>query len=223
MKIAVLILYLNIAISVCSHVQSDDSSKATEVVASPEPTVTATIPETIVPDPSGTKPVFHELIDEVASSVGEQKLREIDLSANDIEVRVWAGFGMTSLHGFVLRRNDKKWSASEITSDFKMPRGLSYKEIPLSMPTAGWEEAWQRMLKHRLLTLPNAEAINCSAMHEDGYSYVVEIKKGDDYRTYLYDNPGARFENRCSEADEILAIASIITKDYSVTDFQWDD
>ena len=79
------------------------------------------------------------------------------------------------------------------------------------------------MLRHQLLTLPSASSIKCEAMYEDGYSYVVEIKKGDAYRTYSYDNPSAKFENRCSEADEILEIASIITNDYGVTGFRWDD
>ena len=70
------------------------------------------------------------------------------------------------------------------------------------------------MLRHKLLTLPDAKTIKCEAGFEDGYSYVVEVKKGASYRTYMYDNPDGKFENRCPEADEILAIARIVRDEY---------
>ena len=43
--------------------------------------------------------------------------------------------------------------------------------------------------------------------------------KGNSYRTYMYDNPSEKFDNRCAEADKILAIAAIVTTDYGVERF----
>ncbi|HYJ91569.1 MAG TPA: hypothetical protein VEV84_09690, partial [Pyrinomonadaceae bacterium] len=142
-------------------------------------------------------------------------LRTVDLSNNDIEVRVWAGFGLTHLEGFTLKRLDGKWSALHIGYEF-VSNNFKIRTSELAEPAGGWEAAWASLLKHQILTLPDARSIKCEAMFEDGFSYVVEVKKGPAYRTYMYDNPAEDFDNRCKEADEILAIASIIADDYRV-------
>ncbi|HEX6278485.1 MAG TPA: hypothetical protein VFZ49_00600 [Pyrinomonadaceae bacterium] len=178
--------------------------------------------EDVAPDAEGKRPTFHETIDQAAASVGKQNLRKTALGVDDIEVRVWGGFGMTSVRGFLITRKGGVWAASSIEAEFNMPRSLKYKETALSEPARGWEAPWQSLLEHRLLTLPDAESIDCSAMYEDGYSYVVEIKKGKSYRTYMYDNPHHKFDNRCPEADEILAIANIIMNDYRLARFRGD-
>jgi len=79
---------------------------------------------------------------------------------------------------------------------------------------------WRSLIDHNLLVLPDARSIKCEAMYNDGFSYVVEIKKGANYRTYMYDNPMENFENRCKEADEILAISNIVAGEFGIEGFR---
>jgi hypothetical protein len=175
--------------------------------------------ESVTPDPIGSKSWASEEIDQVTNQMGMRKLRDTNLRENDLEVRAWGGFGITTLQGFILRRIEGKWTSSEIHADFKKPDKFIYKQTPLPEPQKSWDAVWQALLEQGLLTLPDARVINCEAMYEDGYSYVIEAKKGKDYRTYTYDNPAEKFENRCPEADKILNIARIISDEYGASGF----
>lgn len=170
-------------------------------------------PEVVVPDAAGTKPVFHESIDERTSAAGIERLRTRKVGENDIEVRIWAGFGKAGYEGVMLDRVDGKWSA------FHLLRDNGNKAVTLPEPTRGWDALWQSLTQHRILSLPNAADINCRANYFDGHSYVVEVKKGPNYRTYMYDNPAEKFKNRCKEADEILAIARTVSESFVIPGF----
>lgn len=170
--------------------------------------------ESFSPDKAGTRPWAFEEIDEAVSASSLTHLRGSRLDSNDIEVRVWGGFGLTKLQGTILKRINGKWSATTVTPEFRKPDTWKYNLIPLSEPRQTWEKAWQDLLALGILTLPDAESIDCSAMMNDGYSFVFEIRKGRDYRTYSYDNPSSQFDNRCEQADRVLAIAKILSTDY---------
>ncbi len=186
----------------------------------PTPKLPTAFSETVIPDtPIGSaKPIFHDTIDERTKKAGIGRLRNLTISEDDIEIRIWRGFGLTTLEGFVMRRIRNTWSAIHLDEDYKDGRFIQ-NSSGLKDPVRGWEAVWRSLNEHHILSLPNAEDINCSARYNDGISYVVEIKKGDNYRTYLYDNPSAPFENRCKEADEILAISAIISKDFGIAGF----
>ena len=49
-------------------------------------------------------------------------------------------------------------------------------------------------------------------MSADGFSYVGEIKKGANYRTYMYENPDLKVV--CPEAAEMLALMKIVADEY---------
>lgn len=178
----------------------------------PAPTVTTVVIEKVIPDVPQTKPVFHETIDTVTSNAGMKRLRDSPLADDDIEVRIWGGFGLTRLQGFILLRKGSSWGAYKM--GYEENRTMRPLLVAVSEPDSGWQSAWESMLRHQLLTLPSARSIKCEANFFDGYSYVVELKKGANYRTYMYDNPDEEFKNRCSEADEILAIAKIVRDQY---------
>jgi len=212
----VLVLLLMCLAGGCSSLVEEASLN----VVSPSPTPQRP-DEVVIPDMPKTtwEPIFFEAIDQATGFAGYKKLRKTQLGDGDIQVRVWAGFGLTPLKGFVLSRVNSKWSANRIGSK---DSEFSFKasSFALTEPEIGWEAAWASLLNHKILTLPDARAIKCEAMYEDGYSYVVEVKKGPNYRTYMYDNPDAKFDNRCGEADEILSIAKIITDDFRVKGFR---
>jgi hypothetical protein len=213
-----LLTLLAIPIFACASCKQTAFSNAVPE-QTPTPTIVRERPvEVVVSDiPKGWQPIF-QAIDEESRAVGIENLRKAIISDSDIEVRIWAGFGITKLQGFILKRRGTEWSSIHIGIPVGS-RDHENKTIPLNTPRSGWESAWDSMLSHGILTLPNAGAIDCNSMYDDGYSYVVEVRKGRNYRTYMYDNPSEKFDNRCAEADKILAIANIVKTDYGVESF----
>lgn len=199
---------------------SSSTLKPADVPApDPSPTTALVGDETVVPDEPKSNPDFHESLDEIAVDAKLEKLRELRLADKDIEVRIWGGFGLTGIDLFILSRTDSTWRARKIrhvSNGESQPNKRRFRvdQVEITQPSKGWDAAWQDLLRSNLLTLPDASSINCEARYNDGYSYVVEIRKGANYRTYAYDNPDADFKNRCKEADEILAIATIIRDQY---------
>ena len=71
------------------------------------------------------EPIFFKAIDERAGIANLSSLR-VELRKNDLELRLWNGFGLTLLEGFVLRRVSGKWSpfillASTIRNSYQLP------------------------------------------------------------------------------------------------------
>ena len=164
------------------------------------------------------KSVFFESVDERCKEAGIKTLRNTAVSENDFEIRVWVGFGLKKLEGFILNQVSGKWSATHIDTDFSSKKSIN-RDTKLAEPKSGWQNTLQKLIDNDILTLPSAESINCSPMYEDGMSYVVEIKKGNKYRTYMYDNPWADFENRCAEADKMLNVGKIIFDEFGLVEF----
>jgi hypothetical protein len=158
------------------------------------------------------EPIFFEAINERAKFANLKALRKEALPENDIEVRVWHGFGLTALEGFSLKRAAGKWSAIHLDGiHSRLPRSESQKKLPA--PKSGWELCWQRLEEAGILTLPDASAIGCSAMMNDGMSYVVEFNNKGSYRTYMYDNPSYA---KCKEAKQMIKIGNIISEEFGV-------
>jgi len=139
--------------------------------------------------PKGSWPsLFFKHIDERAELNGLKSLRTDPLPNGDFEVRVWHGFGLTPLEGFVLRRTGDQWSASFL-------KGVTPNAPPneliqtLPEPKSGWGGCWRRLDDAGLFTLPDATAIHCLAGVNDGAGYVVELNRDGVYRTYMYENP----------------------------------
>ena len=57
---------------------------------------------------------LHEIVQEWAGKTSQGNLRTTRLAENDLELRIWAGFGLVGTTGAILRRRDGEWSASRI-------------------------------------------------------------------------------------------------------------
>lgn len=202
-----------------------DSDRTTNAVITPAKSPVDRNSETIVPDipKDSWEPVFFEGIDKVAIEAGIGKLRDLSVSDTDIEVRVWGGFGLTGIEGFVLKRIGDRWSAVYVRSQTREPYD-GEKNVQLKEPAAGWESAWASLIDRKILSLPDDSELNCGLGPEDGYSYVVEVKKGQNYRTYQYDDPSYKKRSgiACREVDEILGISEIISNEYGASGFGYD-
>lgn len=166
---------------------------------------------------------FEEIIErEKVSNL--KRLKSKVLPEDDLEVRVWSGFGITVLQGFILKRNSGVWSAVdldwEVSENRKSMRDLKPVDKKLDAPKSGWDAAWQRLVDAEILTLPAAEKIDCSGNTDDGFSYVVEYKLQNKYRTYMYDNPEYA---KCDEAKQMVKIKKIIAEEFYKREVKVDD
>ncbi len=162
--------------------------------------------------PSATwEPIFFKSINERARVANLSTLR-VALPKDDLELRLWNGFGLTALEGFVLRRRAGRWSAIHLDGIHpRLPREKYEKH--LSAPTSGWNECWRRLVELGILTLPDVAEIDCSEMDPDGMSYVVEINYEFTYRTYMYDNPAYA---KCEQAKSMINIGNLIADEFDV-------
>ncbi len=159
------------------------------------------IEEVLRPDKAGTKPRFAEVIDEKIKATGIGRLRNSVIGKDDIELSVWNGFGLTTLEGYVLKREKGAWSGRRLYEDYV--RGeFVVRIVSVETPHIGWEALWVALKTRRVLSLPDAELIKCNGKMQDGFTIVVEIRKGQDYRTYAYENA----DGVCPEASDVSAI-----------------
>ena len=127
------------------------------------------------------EPIFFKTINERAREAKLPDLRSTSLAKDDVEMRMWSGFGLTELRGYVVKRLDGEWSASLLT------RSRSKKRISNQgsqiVPKSGWEMFWQRITDEGLLILPDSSQLSDGGLDPDGMCYVVEIRSGPSYRT----------------------------------------
>jgi hypothetical protein len=157
-------------------------------------------------------PIFFEGIDERAKLSNLKTLRAAALPNTDLEVRVWHGFGVTALEGFVLKRAGGKWSALHLDGIHPNLSRRQY-QTSLSPPKSGWDVCWQRLRQAGILDLPDASALGCGGGVNDGMSYVVEFNRDGIYRTYMYDNPD---HAKCDEAKRVIAIGNLISEEFAL-------
>ena len=200
-----LLLLIALLLATCSsHVTEIQQKKETPVAAQDEAF------RVIVPKETW-QPIFFQGINERATIAKLPSLRAAALPKDDLETRLWIGFGLTALRGFVLKRSSGQWSATLVQG---IHRGLPKKEyqIALKPPKSGWGGLWQSLTSKGLLTLPGAVSSGCEGGAPDGVSYVVENNIDNSYRTYMYDNPQY---SKCEEAKRIIEISNLLHDEFA--------
>lgn len=153
-------------------------------------------------------------LDKIARQNGFSILKEVILPDNDLEVRLWVGFGKYGNDGLILKRDSGNWSAinlREMSCHFEK-RG-KYK---LESPKSGWETLWQKLIDTGILTLPDSSELEYKNLVEDGKGYVVETNHDYVYRTYQYSNPD---KEKLKEAKQMIKIGEIIADEFGLESF----
>ena len=150
--------------------------------------------------------------DRVARLAGLRKLSDSDLGKDDVEVRVWFGFGLFPLEGVVLSRSDDLWSGVHLKADnYYKPKKVSRNELPA--PKSGWEAAWQQLVNAGVLTLPDGTDLP----YPDAQGYEVQVKSGTSYRSYRYVAPEY---SDLPDAKHMLEIGNIISNEFGLPRFK---
>lgn len=158
------------------------------------------------------EPIFFDHINKGAKAARLPDLRKAVLPNDDMEVRIWIGFGLTELEGFIIRRSNDKWVAFRIKG---IDPRLSWKnpQITFLTPKSGWNNFWRCLTDEGILTLPDASELKNEARINDGVSYVVEINMNKTYRTYHYSNPEYQ---KWEEAKHIIQIEDILLEEFNL-------
>jgi hypothetical protein len=155
-------------------------------------------------------------INERTNIAGLKKLEAMRLPPDDLEVRIWHGFGLIVPAGVVLKRSAGNWTAIYLASvSKKRHRGDSERII--NEPKSGWQSCWSRLTNAGVLTLPDATQLGKEPVDPDVLSYVVELNIGGDYRTYHYTYPEA---NVHTEAKQMIEIGDIIAEEFGTPQFR---
>lgn len=223
-------LVLTLLLTSCSAspVQDNANFIAVQQIPTPDATVekiqTLETPLPTIPNVSFSTPekssltwedIYFEAIIEREKTSNLKRLKSKPLPGDDLEIRVWSGFGLTLLEGFILKHTAGEWSAVdldwEVSENRNGKRNVKPLDKKLDVPKSGWDAAWQRLVDAGILTLPDAEKIDCSGNSVDGISYVVEYRLKNKYRTYMYDNPQYA---KCDEAKQMVRINKIIAEEF---------
>src|SRR5215510_3810040 len=105
-----------------------------------------------------SEPYFAEIIEKRARAANLSPLKSKDLSGDDLEFRVWVGFGKKPLEGFVIRRAKGEWEGTFLESMNATTKPPYLKQ--LSSPDSGWEQLWGQVVESGLLALPDSSQLN---------------------------------------------------------------
>lgn len=152
--------------------------------------------------------IFFKLINKTTELGGLEELRKTSLRGDDIEIRVWRGFGLGDLEGVILKRTNNQWRAFHVKADdYTEPQQVEVKE--LNPPKFGWDSFWKNANEQGLLTLRDPSEKNCEDSGLDGTSYVVEINRNKIYRTYQMRSGG-----KCGGVQQMEEIDDLIGEEF---------
>ena len=152
-------------------------------------------------------------IDRVAKLAGLSPLKTATQVHGDLEVRVWYGFGLIALEGFVIKRNDNEWSAFHLkVDDYSAVNTRRVARIQLPAPKSGWEQCWERLINAGILSLPSGT----EGPDPDVEAFYVETMDSGNYRNYEYITPEY---SDTPNAKRMLAIGDIISDEFGLKRF----
>ena len=194
-----LILMLALLLSSCSKREPNQAS-------APANTPAAAAPE------RGVEAMLSQETDRVAALAGLNGLGSSNLANQDVEVRVWFGFGLFPLEGFVMKRSNGQWSAIHLKADRHYePKKVSRKELP--PPKSGWEASWQQLADAGVMTLPDGT----DPPDPDVEGFEVQVRDGGSYRSYHYLGPDY---SELPAAKHMLQIGNIISNEFGLQRFK---
>lgn len=156
--------------------------------------------------------IYFEPINERNAAAGMKSLKETQLPLDALEIRMWVGFDLSPLRGFLLRRTGEHWSATYFPPSDASAK-LFKPPIALSPPRSGWQSLWGKLTGEDILTLPDAFDIGADNLYPDATGVVVEMKVNSSYRAYKYS--GFDTSERV-EAQKVTRICRILSEEFKI-------
>jgi hypothetical protein len=146
--------------------------------------------------------IYFESIDAVAAKAGLISLRNAVPARDHRELRLWLGFGLSPLRGYVVTCEHGEWKGYEINGQLRSQK----PQISELKPRTTWDTAWSALCEKQLLTLPDFSTLAKSNYTVfDGGCVVVEVFSDQCYRTYMYPNAWAFDNPECRQVEALIA------------------
>ena len=155
------------------------------------------------------EPIFFESINKLAKRADWKPLRETSLSSGSLEIRVWIGFGLAPLQGYLFRKNGAQWAGHYVIESLNQTNLVTARDIT---PKNGWDKFETELVQLDIFNLPDSSVLGGEKMIFDGVSYVIEINQNGTYRTYEYSNPQ---EQAWPEAKKMVSLAQVIQDQFA--------
>jgi hypothetical protein len=162
---------------------------------------------------AGWESIFFREIDRVATNTGIMTLRQKPPMADEIQLRVWAGFGLSPLQGLVIERAGGIWRGRYVCEGGGQngQAALNPRELKPSRP---WPQVWEQVDKLGVLALPDESQLKPDGVAVlDGICYVVEVRTSGVYRTYMYNNPGS---HKWPEAAKLSQVVMFLGRAFAI-------
>lgn len=158
------------------------------------------------------RPIFFKEINKRAKLAGLHRLDSAALAGDDLEVRVWIGFGLLPLEGFVFTRKGGRWSGLHLPPVSPATSRRNYQQR-LVAPNSSWDSFWNRLTREGILTLPDSSQLHDEVVVFDGEHFVVEFQTNRSYRNYRYSNPDLQ---KWPEARHMTRIVETIFAEFNI-------
>lgn len=150
--------------------------------------------------------IFSKDINLATSLADMLSLREVSLRGDDIEVRIWRAYDLSTLEGVFLKRSNGQWSGLHMRFRTNEQGEIQAAEVEqLKTPKVGWSLFWGKIAEKGILLLPITPENECDTRGLDGIRYIVEINQNNTYRNYQY--PAG---DDCRESKQMTEIGEII-------------
>lgn len=166
-NLLLLVVVATVAVAACGFVRTRPVRQ--EPVADWEPVVFGEYSET------------SKGLDNFAKLARFSPLRDELKYPDDIEIRVWRGFGLGNLEMVALRFHDEKWSGIYAIADDH----VNYTNVttkPLPVPRGGWKWFGEQLDQLGIYELDSAYYESCR-QSIDGISNLLELSRNGIYRT----------------------------------------
>jgi hypothetical protein len=152
-------------------------------------------------------------IDRASLMAGLVLLKTAKVGEGEAEIRVWYGFGLFALEGFVIKRTNDELAAFHLKADHHSTHyAKQVSRIKLPTPKSGWVSCWQRLVDAGIFTLPGGT----EGPDPDAQGFYVEVNNAGSYRNYEYTSPEY---SESPNAKRMLVIGEIISDEFGLARF----
>lgn len=151
-------------------------------------------------------------LDREISQAGLRSLRKSKLESEDLEVRVWIGFGYPPLRGLILKKSNEKWVA-EYLPPHRESETKTNSLRKLEAPIGGWTELWKKLETQDIFSNKDDSEVGAVEPFEDSRMVIIESLIGKNYKTYSYNAP---CYSKAEEAKKVINILKILEASFEV-------
>ena len=163
-----------------------------------------------------TVDIFYNLAKAKQKQLG---LDSLENGFDNLQIRLWYDFALVRERRLVVITNkDTSWTATvyylQVDWDGKTETILS-KKIKQVTPKSGWATFSKKLLKLKIVTLPNQDNVKGYGGGFDGRTYNVEVATKNQYRFYGYWEP-QEYQNKFWQANNMSEILKLFETELGV-------